>query len=168
VRNHTVFIGLGSNLGDRAGMLNRATAAIKGLPGLQSIAGSSIYETDPYGKAGQSRFLNAVIEVETPSSPPELLHALKEIEILLGRQAGERWGPREIDLDILLYDGLVFQDTEVTVPHPDLEHRRFVLIPFREISPDTVHPVSGLTIEEVAAACPREGEVRKTSYRLDW
>jgi len=100
--------------------------------------------------------------------PPELLRGAKSIEEQLGRRERERWGPREIDIDILLYDGLVYTDDTVTVPHPELERRRFVLVPLREIAPDLVHPVSGLTITELAAACEGQGKIKKTAYRIQW
>ena len=93
---------------------------------------------------------------------------MKRIEGVVGRTegGGERWGPREIDIDILLYDGLVYTDDAVTVPHAEMERRKFVLIPLREIAPELVHPVSGLTVEELAAACPDTGRVVKTSYHI--
>jgi 2-amino-4-hydroxy-6-hydroxymethyldihydropteridine diphosphokinase len=90
----------------------------------------------------------------------------KDVEQRIGRSPSERWGPREIDIDILVYDGLVFADDRVTVPHPDLEHRRFVLIPLREIAADLIHPVSGMTVEELSAACTDRGAIKATSYHL--
>ena len=127
---------------------------------------SSVYESEPYGKKDQPAFLNAVGEIETSLMPGELLALLKTIEQRIGRGTSEHWGPREIDIDVLLYDGLVKKDADVEVPHPGLAERRFVLVPFREIAPDVVHPVSGLTIEELAAACKDKGRVVKTIFRL--
>ena len=152
MKTYRVFLGLGANMGERAASLNAAAAAVKGLPGTTIVWFSSVYETDPYGKADQPRFLNAVGEIETTLGPPDLLDQVKAIERAMGRTANERWGPREIDIDIL--------------PHADLEHRRFVLVPFREIAPDVVHPVSGMTVEEMAAACRETGRVTKTSYHI--
>lgn len=161
-----VFIGLGSNLGERAQYLNRAAAEMSRLPSTKAVWFSPVYESDPYGKTDQPKFLNAVGELETSLAPPELLQELKRIEQALGRSNAERWGPREIDLDILIYDGLVLNDEAVTVPHPDLEHRRFVLVPLREIAPDLVHPVNGMTVNEMAAACRDTGRVVRTADHI--
>jgi 2-amino-4-hydroxy-6-hydroxymethyldihydropteridine diphosphokinase len=163
---YRVFVGLGSNLGDRAGMLNRAAREIASIGGVRIVQWSPVYETDPVGKTDQPRFLNAVGELETGLSPADLVRELLSIEERLGRTRRERWGPREIDLDILLYDGLVQTGPEVTVPHPELEHRRFVLVPFRELDPDVVHPVSGMTVGELAAACSDQGRVQRTAYHI--
>jgi 2-amino-4-hydroxy-6-hydroxymethyldihydropteridine diphosphokinase len=161
-----VFLGLGSNLGDRARFLQRALTELKLVPGVKIVWTSGVYESDPWGKTDQPRFLNAVVEVEAEHEPVALLEQLQAIERRLGRTASERWGPREIDIDILLYDGLVYGDERVTVPHPELERRRFVLVPLREIAADLVHPVSGLTVEELAAACPDRGAIKATSHHL--
>ena len=162
---YRVFLGLGSNVGNREEYLNRAAVAISRLPETRVVWFSSVYETEPYGNAEQSKFLNAAAEIETALYPPQLLAALKQIETETGRKSSEHWGPREIDIDILLYDALVFSDASVTVPHADLEHRRFVLVPLREIAPDLVHPVTGLTVEEMAAACTG-GRVVNTSFHI--
>lgn len=167
MKTYSVFIGLGSNLGERHRFLNAAAEELRRLPDTKVVWYSSVYETDPYGVKDQPRFLNAVGEIETSLLPPELLKELKRIEQSAGRKERERWGPREIDLDILLYDGLVFSDETVTVPHPELERRKFVLLPLREIAPDRVHPVSGMTVEELARRCRDEGRVVKTSYRIN-
>jgi 2-amino-4-hydroxy-6-hydroxymethyldihydropteridine diphosphokinase len=163
---YRVFVGLGSNLGERERFLQDAARRLGAIPGTSVVWFSSVFETDPYGKAEQPRFLNVAAEVTTSLDPPALLSALKGIETSLGRTKSERWGPREIDLDILLYDGLVYADEAVRVPHPELEHRRFVLVPLREIAPDLIHPVSGLTVEEMAAACRDQGRVVKTSFHI--
>jgi 2-amino-4-hydroxy-6-hydroxymethyldihydropteridine diphosphokinase len=164
--DYRVFVGLGSNVGDRAGMLNRAARDIAGSPGVKVVAWSPVYETDPVGKTDQPKFLNAVCELKTGLNPEELMRRLLAIEEGLGRIRGERWGPREIDLDILLYDGLAQAGPTVTVPHPELERRRFVLVPLRELDPDIVHPVSGMTIGELAEACSGQGRVQRTSYHI--
>jgi 2-amino-4-hydroxy-6-hydroxymethyldihydropteridine diphosphokinase len=161
-----VFIGLGSNIGERAHYLNRAAAELGKLPSTKAVWFSPVYETDPYGKTDQPKFLNAAGELETGLTPPELMRELKKIEQALGRSSAERWGPREIDLDILIYDGLAQSDDAVTVPHPDLEHRRFVLVPLRDIAPDLVHPVNGMTVEEMAAACRDTGRVVRTADHI--
>lgn len=167
MKMYSVFIGLGSNLGERIRYLNAAAAEIRRLPGTKVVWYSSVYETDPYGVKDQPKFLNAVGEIETELPPVDLLKELKRIEQAAGRKEREHWGPREIDLDIILYDGFVFSDETVTVPHRDLERRKFVLLPLREIAPDLVHPISGMTVEELARQCPDEGRVVKTSYRIN-
>jgi 2-amino-4-hydroxy-6-hydroxymethyldihydropteridine diphosphokinase len=168
MKTYRVFIGLGSNVGERQVYLNRAAEGIRELPETRVIWYSSVYETDPYGRTDQGKFLNAVGEIETALAPADLFREVKRIEGVVGRTegGGERWGPREIDIDILLYDGLVYTDDAVTVPHAEMERRKFVLIPLREIAPELVHPVSGLTVEELAAACPDTGRVVKTSYHI--
>jgi len=166
MKSYRVFIGLGANVGDRFGYLMKAAAELRGLQESSVVWFSPVYEADPWGKMDQPKFLNAAAELTTALSPIELLMELKAIETRLGRTTHDRWGPREIDLDILLYDGMVFSDDNVTVPHVDLEHRRFALVPLREIAPDVVHPVSGLTITELAAACADQGRVVKTSFHL--
>jgi len=167
VKTYSVFIGLGSNVGDRFKHLVAAAREIKNLPEVKYIWSSSVYDTDPWGQPGQARFLNAVVEVETSLGPRELLQKIKEIEARLGRTTTDRWGPREIDCDILLYEGLVHKDDVVQVPHVDLEQRRFALVPLREIAPELVHPVSGMTMEELAASCSDRGKVLMTSYKIN-
>jgi 2-amino-4-hydroxy-6-hydroxymethyldihydropteridine diphosphokinase len=166
MKSYRVFLGLGSNLGERELYLNAAAAEVNKLHDTETVWYSSVYETDAYGKADQPRFLNAVGEIETVLQPGALLEELKSIERRVGRSPGERWGPREIDLDILLYDGLVFNDGCVTVPHPELEKRKFILVPLREIAPDLVHPVTGMTVKELGEACPDHSRVIKTSFRI--
>ena len=166
MKTYDVFIGLGSNVGVRHRFLQRAASELGAMEGLRSVWFSSVYETDPYGNKEQAKFLNAVCQAETSLMPHELLPKLQNLEEKLGRNRTERWGPREIDLDILLYDGLVAQEEGVIVPHPELDKRRFVLVPLREIAPELVHPLSGLTMEELASACGDEGRVVKTSFHL--
>jgi 2-amino-4-hydroxy-6-hydroxymethyldihydropteridine diphosphokinase len=166
MKTYTVFIGLGSNIGERQKYLNDAAAALKSVPDTKFVWASPVYESDPYGKTDQAKFLNAVIEIETALEPAALLPHLKSIEARLGRTNQEHWGPREIDLDILLYDGLVFRDASVEVPHPDLVNRRFVLFPLREIAPDLVHPLNGMTVSELLASCTDKGRVMPTIHHI--
>ena len=163
---HRVFLGLGSNLGGRQDFLNRAAAEIARIPGGRLIWCSSVYESDPYGTVAQGKFLNAVAEIETPLDPAQLLGEVKRIENVVGRTPSERWGPREIDIDILIYDGLVHSGEGLEVPHPDMERRKFVLVPLREIAPDLIHPVSGMTVSEMADACRDGSRVVKTTYQI--
>jgi 3-oxoacyl-[acyl-carrier protein] reductase len=143
----TAHLALGSNLGDRRDFLDRALASLRAVPGIEVKKVSSFHETAPVGgPAGQGNFLNAAAEVHTTLSPHELLSALAEIETALGRTRSERWGPRTIDLDLLLYDDLILDDPALTIPHPRLHERGFVLEPLAEIAPQAVHPLLGETI----------------------
>lgn len=142
-----VFIGLGSNLGDRAYYLDAAIAALTG-PMLKIVAVSRIYETEPWGVMDQPLFWNQVIEVDTTLEPLDLLHTCQEIEHQLGRERKVHWGPRTIDIDLLLYDNRASETEELRLPHPYLEDRAFVLAPLREIAPELVLP-SGRSITEV-------------------
>lgn len=161
-----VFLALGSNLGDRSAHLNAAAGAIGRIPGTVVVVVSPVYETQPFGRTDQGPFLNAAMEIATPLPPRELLAAVQEAEQTVGRTPAERWGPREIDIDILLYDGLVVQEPDLQVPHPGLPERRFVLIPLRDIAEDVVHPVSGLTVAEMASACPDTTRVVRSAYHI--
>lgn len=163
---YRAFIGLGSNVGERFHHLTEAAVALRGIPATSVVWFSPVYETDAWGKTDQARFLNAACEVSTELEPAALLAALKGIEVRLGRTMHERWGPREIDLDILMYDGVVVDTAEVCVPHRDLANRRFVLVPLRDIAPDLVHPVSGLTVEEMASACSDQGRVVRSNHHI--
>ncbi len=159
-----VFLGLGSNLGDRQAHLQRAVDEIKLLQDGSVVWVSSVYETEPWGKKDQPAFLNACMEITTPLLPAKLLTSLKQIEG--ERSKEERWGPREIDIDILVYDGFVEDGAEVRVPHPEVENRRFVLVPLQEIAPDLVHPVNGMTMTELLQATRDKGRVVKTLHHI--
>jgi 2-amino-4-hydroxy-6-hydroxymethyldihydropteridine diphosphokinase len=163
---YTVFLGLGSNLGERQKYLNDAAKALGKIIRTKVIWTSSVYETDPIGKPDQPKFFNAAVEIETELSPRVLFEEVKAIEQRLGRTSTEKWGAREIDIDILVYDGLVFEDERIKVPHPELENRRFVLIPLREIAPDLVHPVNGMTVSELTSSCQDAGRVVKTLHHI--
>ena len=135
-----ILIGLGSNLGARTENLARALEAIEELPDTRLLAVSEVVETEPWGVEGQPLFANAVAQLETRMTADRLLLALKEIESRLGRRAGVRYGPRVIDIDILLAGTEVWTTTELTVPHPRLAERQFVLIPLLEIDPHASWP----------------------------
>lgn len=140
---HHVYIGLGTNLGDRLANLQAAVQALS--PSVEVLRCSSIYETPPWGVLDQPTFLNQVLFGQTGLAPVELLAFLKEQEVLLGRKTSFRYGPRLIDMDILFYDDLVLELPRLNIPHPQIPQRGFVLIPLAEIASDHVHPVSGLT-----------------------
>jgi 2-amino-4-hydroxy-6-hydroxymethyldihydropteridine diphosphokinase len=146
----TCFIGLGSNLGDRQSYLDRAVAALQEHDRITVEQVSSYYETDPEGGPPDSPlFLNGVAEIETDLQPSELLRVLLDIERQLGRVRREKNAPRTIDLDLLLYNDSIINDPDLTIPHPRMHERGFVLEPIAEISPELVHPVLGDTMQEL-------------------
>ncbi len=152
-----IYIGLGSNLGRREENLLRATTLISTMIAEIELA-SSIIETEPWGNQDQPSFLNQVIGISTNLTPSELLERLQAIELIMGRERKEKWGPRTIDLDILFYRDEVIEEPSLTIPHPFIEKRDFVLQPLYEISPYFVHPVSGQTIEEMYLNLSEEHE----------
>jgi 2-amino-4-hydroxy-6-hydroxymethyldihydropteridine diphosphokinase len=141
------YIGLGSNMGDKLGICRRAVEMLGKAGHLIKV--SSFYCTEPVGYANQEDFVNAVAEIETALSPAALLARCHVIEDALGRSRMVRWGPRTIDLDILLYGGQVIDDAELTIPHPLMATRAFVLIPLSEIAPEIVHPVLHTTVAQL-------------------
>ena len=159
VISKTVYISLGSNLGDRATMLERAIAAMN-CAGIRVTRQSQFYITEPVGAPGQSWFLNAVVEAETSLMPLQLLHALLKIERALGRRRITPHGPSTIDLDILFYGSTVIQNRELEVPHPRFTARRFVLMPMAQLAPEFRHPVMHKSIAQLLAETPDRSEVR--------
>jgi 2-amino-4-hydroxy-6-hydroxymethyldihydropteridine diphosphokinase len=147
-----VFLGLGSNLGDRNGNLNDAIAALVSCDSINVTAQSSILETEPVGNENQGKFLNAVIEIETTLSPKQLMQTCLEIEMQQGRVRDEKWGPRTIDIDILFFADQLIQEDGLEVPHPEAQNRSFVLIPLVEIAPMMVHPTLGVTAKAMLHA----------------
>lgn len=141
------FLGLGSNLGNRAFYLSEAVASLRRST-ITVVAVSRIYETEPWGVQEQPMYWNQVIEIETSLAPLELLHVCQEIEQQLGRVRKEHWGSRTIDIDLLIYDNEVSESPELKLPHPYLEEREFVLAPLREIAPNLILP-SGRLINAV-------------------
>jgi 2-amino-4-hydroxy-6-hydroxymethyldihydropteridine diphosphokinase len=154
------FIGLGSNLGDRERFIRQAVAEIARLPGTRLVRVSSLYDTEPVGVQDQPAFLNAVGVFDTDLKPRELLWNLQLVEQRLGRVRARRWGPRTIDLDILLYGGLVIEQEDLSIPHPELENRAFVLIPLYELDPELVHPGTGQKLRDHLKATRARGSVR--------
>lgn len=135
-----VFIGLGSNIGDRKKNMEEAMRLLDTPPDIKVEKESSLYTTEPIGFVGQDWFLNSVIEVSTLLSPKALLHRCQAIEEQMGRVRTMLWGPRTIDLDILLYGEEIVEDDELIIPHPNMHKRGFVLVPFAEIAPEVIHP----------------------------
>ncbi|MBI9044500.1 MAG: 2-amino-4-hydroxy-6-hydroxymethyldihydropteridine diphosphokinase [Anaerolineaceae bacterium] len=142
-----VWIGLGTNLGNRIGNLEKAREMLSCFSELMKM--SSIYETDPWGYEAQNAFLNQVIEIKTSLSPLNLLKKLKKIEGELGREPTFRYGPRLIDLDILFYEDALIDEVGLEIPHPKISERAFVLVPLAEISPDFHHPVLNCKVREM-------------------
>jgi 2-amino-4-hydroxy-6-hydroxymethyldihydropteridine diphosphokinase len=146
------FVGLGSNLGDREATIARAVDLLRSVDGVEVVAVSSLRETEPWGPVEQPPFLNGAAAVETELSPRGLLDALLAVEQALGRdRSGERWGPRTIDLDLLLYGDATVSEPGLAVPHPRLHERRFALEPLAELAPEALVPGRGTVADLVAA-----------------
>jgi 2-amino-4-hydroxy-6-hydroxymethyldihydropteridine diphosphokinase len=146
-----IFVGLGSNVGDRLGNLEHARVRLAQAAQVRLVASASIYETEPVGPVKQGWFLNTVVELATRLSPRALLQLCQQIEADLGRVKRERWGPREIDLDLLLYGERVIDEPDLKLPHPELARRRFVLEPLAELAPQLQHPTLHKTMQELRA-----------------
>jgi 2-amino-4-hydroxy-6-hydroxymethyldihydropteridine diphosphokinase len=149
---HRAFIGIGSNLGDRKANFLEAYDRIQKLPATRVVKQSSLYESEPHGNA-KTWFVNAVIEIETESTAAELLKRLKSIEATMGRKRvrGKRWGSRIIDLDILLFNNELINKRTLKIPHPEMQNRRFVLVPLSELAPQLVHPKLSASVSELLA-----------------
>lgn len=149
ILKHTAFVALGSNLGDRQGNLNRAVELLQ-QHGVEVLKVSTFIETEPYGVTDQPRFLNGACMVKTELSPLELLRLLLFVEKEMGRVRLRHWGERNIDLDLLLYEGVIMDTEELRLPHPDMANRDFVMLPLAELAPSLIHPVLQKTMQELA------------------
>jgi len=158
----TCYIGLGSNMGNRRGHLESALAQLGRCDGVEIRQVSSFHETEPVGGPMQGRYLNGAAELRTTLAPEKLLDVLQRIENNLGRTRTVRWGPRTIDLDVLLYGDEVIDTERLTVPHPLMHERGFVLGPLSEIAPDVRHPVLqqriGVLLQRLGEGEPSEGD----------
>jgi len=152
------YLGLGSNIEPRVNYINQAIREIEGIQGIEITGRSSLYLTSPWGKTDQDDFINAVLRIRTAMPALILLHHLKNIEIKMGRHQNERWGPRIIDLDLLLYGDEIISSETLTVPHPHMRKRLFVLLPLAEIDAEVVFPDDGAKVQEVLTrVLEREG-----------
>lgn len=158
--SHTAYIGVGTNLGDRLRNYRTALEKIGALPGTRIIGKSSMYESEPHGKA-RNWFLNGVVEVATELEAAPLLKELQKIETALGRKrdAAKTSVSREMDLDILLFDHDTIESRNLKVPHPEMGNRKFVLLPLAELAPAFVHPVSGTSVSSLLATTPDKKKV---------
>lgn len=150
------YIGLGSNLADREGTIEQAVGLLGAEPGIEVVSVSSLRETEPWGRVAQPAFLNGAVALETTLEPRALLGVLLDVERRLGRVRDERWGPRTIDLDLLLYGDVVLDEPGLTVPHPLLHERAFVLEPLQELDPELAVPGRG-SVADLLAALAGEG-----------
>lgn len=156
-----VYIGIGSNLGDREFLIRNAVEGLRGLPHSTVIQISSLYDTDPVGDVEQPPFLNAVAWLETDLEPRALLWHLLLLERRMGRVRTQRWGPRSIDLDLLFFGNLSLEEPDLKLPHPEAHRRAFVLYPLQELEPTFVHPVSGDSIRKLIKNLDASFSVRK-------
>jgi 2-amino-4-hydroxy-6-hydroxymethyldihydropteridine diphosphokinase len=156
-----VFLGIGTNLGNKESNLEQAVARIEEYIG-PVINSSSIYETEPWGFEAKDEFLNIVVKVETDQTPSGTLEKILMIESLMGRVRGQkRYSSRLIDIDILLYEDMIVEEESLKIPHPLLQQRKFVLVPLCEIASEIIHPVLKKSIAELLELCEDRGEVKK-------
>jgi len=161
---HIAYIGIGSNIGDKAGNCEKAISELLKLDRHQLLAKSSLYKTQPVGYTSQDWFVNGVIKIGTELEPFVLLRSLKALEVQMGRTETFHWGPRVIDLDLLLYDEETIRTGELEIPHARLHERQFVLIPLAEIDPSYIHPLLKRTVGELAKGLKEDQGIEKISF----
>ena len=155
----TVYLSLGSNVGEREAQLRDAQIRLSTIGRVSAV--SPVYETEPVEFTAQPWFLNCAVAIETDLTPQQLMAAILRIEEEMGRRRVQKKGPRSIDIDILLFDDLVLESMELTIPHPAMHQRRFVLEPLADIAPQVLHPAFRKTIRELLDALPAGQQVRK-------
>lgn len=158
-RQHLATVGMGSNVGNREATISAAVQTLADKEGNRIRAVSCLYETEPFGKTDQDWFLNCVIQVETVQDLKAFFHTLQDVETLFHRKRREQWGPRTLDLDLLFFDDRISWEPELTLPHPGIPGRRFVLEPLCEIAPDLVHPSLKITIRDLLKKVPDPSRV---------
>lgn len=156
------FLGLGSNLGDSFGMLQSTVRVLGSIALIRVVQVAPVYVSEPMGGIAAGQFLNTVVEIETELSPQELLRKAKGVETDLGRQKRERWDSREIDIDLLLFDNLILHLPELSLPHPGILSRDFVLIPLCDLAPELIHPETMKKISEISV--PESGKFVTGTY----
>jgi 2-amino-4-hydroxy-6-hydroxymethyldihydropteridine diphosphokinase len=144
-----IYLGLGSNIGDRFKYIKSAEKEISKLKDTKVLRSSSIYKTEPWGIKLQDEFFNSVLEVESSCEPEDLLKKLKKIEIVIGRKKRGKWSKREIDIDILFYDNLILRNDLINIPHLEIQNRKFVLIPMCELNSEFIHPELNCTLKSL-------------------
>jgi 2-amino-4-hydroxy-6-hydroxymethyldihydropteridine diphosphokinase len=160
---YKAFIGIGSNIGVPAENCQKAIRLLKATAEIKVVAQSSLYESEPVGKTDQNWFVNSVVSIKTSLTPEALLNSVLKIEKVLGRERREKWGPRVIDLDLLAYENYVTSTIDLTLPHPEMTKRRFVLLPLSEFAGDYLHPVENKTIYKLLQELPQTPQVKKIS-----
>jgi 2-amino-4-hydroxy-6-hydroxymethyldihydropteridine diphosphokinase len=160
---YKAFIGIGSNMGVPAENCEKAIQLLKATTEIEVVAQSCLYESEPVGKTDQNWFVNAVVAIRTLLTAEELLDRVLTIEKDLGRERREKWGPRIIDLDLLAYENHVTSSNALTLPHPEMTKRRFVLLPLSEFANNYLHPVENKTIHELLQELPQKPQVKKIS-----
>ena len=165
--SNLAFIALGTNKGDKINFLRQAVDKLKSDSKVNLVTSSAVYETKPYGNKDQSDYLNAVIEVKTSYNLIELFNYLKKIETKLGRNETIKWGPREIDLDLLFFNDRIFKNEKLTVPHVGIQDRDFVLVPMREIASNFIHPVLKKKISDICIEDISQNIIRKTRLKIN-
>jgi len=164
----SIFLGIGTNTGDREQNLIDAVSNLSDNKEICLLKTSSIFETEPVGYEAQPWFLNIVLELSTKFEPISLLATVKRIEKKMGRKEKFRWGPRNIDIDILSYEDRIMKSDKLIIPHARMHLRRFVLIPLAEIAPAFIHPEMKLTVQQMLIQCPDYGVIRyKTFHRIE-
>ncbi len=159
----TAYIGIGSNLGDRRANIEESIQRLTSIPGIDLAAVSDLYETEPVGNISQGWFLNLVIAVQTRLTSLKLFRWMQRVEQDMGRQRTTRWGPRQIDLDLLIYEDQCLETAELTIPHPRMHDRRFVLEPLCQIAPNLKHPHFQVSVESLLNALKDDKVVHRLS-----
>jgi 2-amino-4-hydroxy-6-hydroxymethyldihydropteridine diphosphokinase len=160
------YLSIGSNLGSKLDNISKAIKKLNEILYTEVIQTSCVYETEPIGNFNQPVFYNIAVEIETGLSPLELLSEIKKIELQLGRTVQERWGPRVIDIDIILYDDVCWSDEQLVLPHTEFRNRRFVLQPLLDLNSQITDPITGKTVEELLSSPEVKGNVVKTELKV--